>query len=151
MALDLETIFGDIRDRLLAIAQLGVTTMQARDYGADPLGNLPAWEITIDAASVDINGNVTIEAAAILHVAKFTESYDGDVQRKMMYDYLPNALQKFATYRGLRYPGNTVGVLWLATDENVTFGTAEIGQAYQNFAITFPLTIVLQTGINTAC
>lgn len=151
MALDLETLFGDIRDRLLAIAQLGVTTMHAYDYGEDPGGNLPSWEVTIVAVTPDIQGNITVEAQVILHVAKFTESYQGDVQRKTMYGYMPNAVQTFLTYRGLRYPGNTTGVLYLLADENVTFGSAEVGQYYDNFAITFPVTIYLQTRINSAC
>lgn len=151
MALDLPALYEDIRDRLLAIAQLAVPSMHAYDYGENPGGNLPSWEVTIIATTPDIQGNITVEAQVILHIAKFTESYQGDVQRRTMYDYLPNTVQTFLMYRGLRYPGNTTGVLWLATDESVTIGTVEVGQYYTNFAITVPMTISLQTRVNTAC
>lgn len=149
MAVDLETIFGDIRDRLLAIAQLGVTSMHAYDYGEDPGGNLPSWEVTIPAATPDASGNITVEAQVILHAAKFTESYQGDVQRKLMYDYLPNAVITLMQYRGLRYPSDTTGVDYMLGD--ATIGRAEVTQYYDNWAIIIPVTIPLQTEVNTAC
>lgn len=149
MAVDLETIFGDIRDRLLDIAQLGVTARFAKDFADDPVGNFPAWEVTIPAATPTTDGSIIIEPQVILLCGLFTESYDGDLQRKIFYDWLPNALLKFVTYRGLTYPGNTTGVLWMLGDAEL--GRAEVGQYYGYLAITFPMTITLQTRIDKAC
>lgn len=145
MAVDLETIFGDVRDRLLAIAQLGVTAMHARDYAEDPRGNLPSWEVTYPSATPDAQGNIIVEAQVILHVALVTESYQGDVQRRIFYDYLPNALQTFVKYRGLRYPADMTSPDWVGS---VAIGRAEVTQEYNNeWAIIFPFTIRLQTEI----
>lgn len=150
MAVDLETIFGDIRDRLLAIAQLGVTSMHARAFDVDPNNNLPAWQVTFPSVIPDIDGDITVEAQVILRAAKVTESYEGDVQTKLYYDYLPNALQAFMQYRGLRYPGNLDAPDYLGlTDARITRATVAIDN-YDNWAVIMDISIPLQTRI-TAC
>lgn len=150
MAVDLAAIFVDIRDRLIDIVQLGVTSMHALAFDVDPNNNLPAWQVTFPSVTPDINGNITVEAQVILRVAKLTESYEGDVQTKLYYDYLPNAVLALMQYRGLRYPSELTGVDYMLNDAEIGRATVAIDN-YDNWAIIIPVTIPLQIQVTTVC
>ena len=156
--------FSTLRTRLVQMGfdALADLSMHSLDYADDSGrgGNYPYWEVVIPRLTLERQTQGANRQRIPLQIEQrywaglVTESYEGDLQERVYWNYLPTALQYFEEHRALRYTGVTTGIPFLQdTNSGITgveVRTPEVEGGYA-LVLVFTWSITRDTSFVVKC
>lgn len=160
----LKDAFQLIRTRLIQMGKDALPEAMFSHAYADTAGyggNYPYCEVIPRRVPIDrkILGSTTARMTFTLEqwcwIDEFQASYEGDIQEKAYWEYLPEMLQYFEEHRTLQYAGATDGIPFyqdtlsgVVNVEVTTQPTSETGNA---LVLIFTWNIALDTAFPLKC
>lgn len=148
------------RDRLLAIARLAVADSAGEfAYIGDQGATYPYFEVVFPSVQRQRlspeTQRMTVSAQVILWCGGVTEDYDGELQDRIFFEWLPDMVQAFDEYANLKTPDNMTAIPMYEPNTSGPTG-ARVGVTGQSsnrqvFTITLDFTLVFQTWFRRKC
>jgi hypothetical protein len=153
-----------VRDRLVALGSLAVTDLtKSLDYsevtglgGQFPYCEVVPKRVPINRISQGTGRQrFTWTLEQWLWVDQFTAGYDGQVQEKAYWDYIPSCLEYFEKHRNLKYADARTGIPFYQdntsgiVDVSIQLPAGDDGTSA--LALVFTWSINLDTSFGTVC
>jgi hypothetical protein len=137
--ISLATMFSTARDRLILLCNAAVTnSVSALPYIVPQTTAYPHTDFFIQGVNRSLIATAqqrwTVNLRVVIHVAQFTQGYDGQAQIDAQWVVLPTALQYFEQHSALKVNSTDAGLPWFdpinSAINTSTIQISSLGESY---------------------